>query len=562
MGMNSLASLLALTGAGVTGYLRGREQRAGFEAQEEDRAHRRAVRMRDVAQWGREDALRDEVTAASKPVAPQDASTYQPSVDDEGNAMPDNPTAGRRSVLGKVYDTPEAAGSAAEAANTPRATMGRVAGVYAKHGQVEKAGQLRAAIRAEDTAEQAQADQEFERGLRGSLASPDALADFMSQSHGDGMGGQVKFRAVPAQDGKSWRMHRVKPDGTMEPFGPQLTPDEQGMAVAGYMLSKSITPQQRMEHYRNLAKDKVDADFKDRQAATAEKNADTNEKWRANLADAANRKADAAVAKGAYERMDEADKLAYQSLNRQIETISTEIIKAQAQGMGDPAAIAKLRAQQTALQLQARSLLTKYQASAAPAPDPLGLRDSEPGAPLPTRVDPQEQAARDKDRANILQQELVKARQQAAIATDPAARSRAVSDVAALEREIELARRHQVSTKKSTRMTDVATALPRIPLGTAVPEVRPIDRVMPPPGPDPDPAEVAGANLDDARARLATAQQVLRQFGSRQKALRPDDFRAAQAELQAAERAEREALEAYSRHVPQQKAARGAYPRP
>jgi hypothetical protein len=98
-----------------------------------------------------------------------------------------------------------------------------------------------------------EANQMFDDGLRKAITKgPDALAEFMSESHADGKFGAVKFKAMPSADGKSWQMHRVADDGSLSPFGGRFESSESGYATAGMMLSRSVPDAAKVAHMLNV----------------------------------------------------------------------------------------------------------------------------------------------------------------------------------------------------------------------------------------------------------------------------------------------------------------------
>jgi hypothetical protein len=118
-----------------------------LKARAEDRAFDLEQRQRTRDQWKRDDDLRTSMTNAAKPVSVEDGSVYQPSVDDEGNAMPANPTAGRLKVGGKTFTDPAQAQDEAARQSTMPASMRRQAGALQGAGKLTEAQQLSAAAK-------------------------------------------------------------------------------------------------------------------------------------------------------------------------------------------------------------------------------------------------------------------------------------------------------------------------------------------------------------------------------------------------------------------------------
>lgn len=533
--MSGVANGLLQFAAGFgTGYLRQKERKEDRDREDEDRSFKREERDRQRKAWKKADDLDAAVTKASQPVEAQDATVYQPAVDDEGYDMPANPTAGRMAVAGQTFNDPQAAQAAVAAANTPQARMARVSEAYAGAGQLDKAQAVNTLRKQADTDQRETKLREAGSLLaRGGWNAVPALY----RRYDDGLEAKVEAD----KDGEGATVITMDKDG--KEVGRQKYRDIPHLfeTVAGQFDPKLWleSTNKRRDDDRAAARDAQTASYQGRMAAVAEQNADTNAAYRSDMADAATTRANAAAAKGAYERMPEAEKIAFQSINRQVETIQTEIIKAKAGGMADPAAIAELQAQSAGLQLRARTMLSKYQpeGGGAPRPDPLGLNapPAAAGGASSTKVDPKEQAARDKDRVAIITAELNTARQAVSTAADPAARSRAVSDVAALERELAGLQRTQPRQQAAARMasTEGAAVQP-----TAQPAAAPAAASPPAAAPAPTAPPTALAVVE---ARIMTELAPL-----------ADRVRVARAQLQmAAKSGDQRATATYSANLQQ-----------
>lgn len=472
--------LAFVTGLGG-GYLTARDRKLHLDARAADQTWKAEERQRQRREWERSDAVDGAVRDAAAPVEAKDATVYQPANDDEGNAMPANPTEGRMSVQGTHFSDPAEAEKAVAAANAPRARMGRVADAYASAGRIDKAEAVRTSVRQGEVAD-LQAKQLTEAddrdrkmreagGLlaRGGWAAVPTLYD----RYDDGLSARV------VEDGKGGAtVITIDKDG--KEVGKQAYRDLPHLfqTVAGQFDLKLWLDgeKDRRREDRELAKDQVDADYKAGSLDVARQNAATNEAYRKDMGTAATTRAENS-AKDPFAKMPEAEKLSFQSINRQIETIQTEIVKAQAGGMADPTAIAQLRQQAAGLQIRQRQLLEKYQPTQA-RPDPLGLRKPSAGGAGGEKVDPKEQAARDKDRVGIITAELDAARKQVGETADPTARARVIADVAALERELAGLKREQPARQASARMSAAVpaqaapaapVAAPAAPVAAAVP---------------------------------------------------------------------------------------------
>lgn len=108
----------------------------------EDRDYTLNQRARTLREQGEADALQASMRTAAAPAAVESGESYQPVVDDEGNPMPANPTAGTFKVAGQRYADEGAAKKAATEYNTPVATMRRQAQVLTGAGKTSDAAQL------------------------------------------------------------------------------------------------------------------------------------------------------------------------------------------------------------------------------------------------------------------------------------------------------------------------------------------------------------------------------------------------------------------------------------
>lgn len=281
-----------LAGMG-SGYLtaRDREEQRKIAAERDKRdADLHKLRMDEAAQ---NKADKDALRAAAAPVAVESGEVYQPAVDDEGNAMPANPTAGTFKVVASRFAERGVADAEAAKANDPKAVRGRVMSTLASQGNVVAADQMRTSgMQADaaqvqlDAAKRAEANQVFDQGLREAVTKgPDALAQFMSDSAADGKGGAVKFKAVVLPDGKSWQMHRVSDDGKLTPVANPFPNDENGMATAGFMLSRAVPEKDKLAHMLALREADRRAENDKAQIKIAQQNANTNEQYRRDQAE-------------------------------------------------------------------------------------------------------------------------------------------------------------------------------------------------------------------------------------------------------------------------------------
>ncbi len=159
MSGKDVAAFVAGLGTGALNqWMRNRDMARA----DEEQSWMRKDRERKEAEHQRAEQLRKELGDAYAPRAAQSAETYQPAVDDEGNAMPANPTAGTFKVDEQFTPTGarmgalpsmEAAQTAATAANQPRAQMQRVADAYGRAGMADKALTMRGMQRQDELGE-------------------------------------------------------------------------------------------------------------------------------------------------------------------------------------------------------------------------------------------------------------------------------------------------------------------------------------------------------------------------------------------------------------------------
>lgn len=255
---------------------RDQREKTVFDAQMQDRTEARADK----------DALRAAaapVTVDSAPVAPPIGSRDAPREPEDQGVR----------VAGKTYTDRASADAAAADANAPAARRARIASELIRQGKVIEADQLAAndltnranQIKVDD-AQRTQANQLFDEGVRKALQAGgwDGLAKFMSDSVADGAGGQAKFQAQRSQDGKV-RIMRVGEDGALSPAGPAFSDSEDGMATAGFMLSRAVPEAEKLKHALEVKKATSTEQYQAGMLGVAQKNANTNEAYRRDQAE-------------------------------------------------------------------------------------------------------------------------------------------------------------------------------------------------------------------------------------------------------------------------------------
>lgn len=379
--MSRTRNALAFMAGMGTNYFRARDRAEDQEAREEDRAYQREVRERQRKAWMQEDQMRNDLQAAAAPRVAQSGELYQPAVDDDGNPMPANPTAGTfiidrettpTGARKRVFTSMEEATKAASEANTPQARRSRMVDVLAASDPM-KAEQFRAQGLQTDAAEvqltQAQEAIQRDRALRemgglilkGGWASVPQVYDRYQDGNKatvkpDGKGGAVV--TVIGPDGKPTGEHK---------FGSLLEFFEQ---VAG-----GFDPKLWMQA-----------------AGRREEKAENQRRWEAEhgLRVNADRRAAAAAAReaakhAAESKLPPAVRAQYDSVREQIKAINAAMTKAQADGTWNPEGpgAQAILANLAVLQAQADRLLTPYlppEVRGAGGDDPLGIMGGDQGA--------------------------------------------------------------------------------------------------------------------------------------------------------------------------------------
>lgn len=250
----SIARALAILGAGASGFQGGQEQARQRSRQEEDDAFRREQRDRQRTDWSRSD---EEYARKQADQAAERAAMAPTEMKPE--LAPDQQGPQAFQVAGKTIADPAAAEAATQAYNAPQAGMRRAAGAVR---DPMRAAELQGRANQAETGDlnlqqsrEAAASSAFDKELVTSVQKKgwQGLADFMSKSKADGMGGQSKF-AVKVEGGNA-TIYPVGPDGTAMGQGMTLPDTEEGKAKATFLLSQKTTPAQKLEHFRTERND-------------------------------------------------------------------------------------------------------------------------------------------------------------------------------------------------------------------------------------------------------------------------------------------------------------------
>ena len=235
----------------IEGVLAGMSMRTKLRADEEDREALRKKRQEEdedrafsMSERARAVKMRTDMGNAAAEVAPVEVKQDRPAtMDNRDVGQADEaalPTAGY-DVAGKRFTDRGQAATAATEANTPQAVTARMSDVAMRNGEPLKAQQLRTGAMAEQTAKyqlndamRADLDAKFNADLQANVKDWDSLDKFVSESAGDGHGGQIKVKTVVSPDGKSRVVNVIAPDGTLHPTEKVVpnTPDGFATAVA------------------------------------------------------------------------------------------------------------------------------------------------------------------------------------------------------------------------------------------------------------------------------------------------------------------------------------------
>ena len=254
---------MALMGAAVARKGKEDEQdqidrEAERSARAEDRAALRTDRAFQQSERARMAANRDRVAAASAPVEPTDGTVYQPEVDDEGNPMPANPTAGTFKVGEQRFNDLPTAQAAGEVVRRKRMSTAMEQGGDFHGAQQLRTGavQEQAAQMQVDEAQRKFANARFDETM-GQVGSFDDLAGMISKMNGSATG--IKLQAQPSADGKKITLVQVNPDGTTTATQKTFDNTARGLEEAKVSFAKSIGPHDKITYLHQRATEEQQA---------------------------------------------------------------------------------------------------------------------------------------------------------------------------------------------------------------------------------------------------------------------------------------------------------------
>ncbi|GEQ77942.1 hypothetical protein CTTA_4947 [Comamonas testosteroni] len=178
--------------------------------------------------------------------------------------------------VNQTFNSAAEAQAAAKEYSSPAAMNARLVAAYRAAGQPDKALEVERNINQGqmsklqlDDAIQARADKAWDQGLNAAAANAESLAKYFSGSPLVG-GNQVK--AVPSADGKTVQFFSVGADGQQTALYQPVSSDPSAWAPLLTQMSRSLQPEQRLQHMYRLDESRrlqanADRDFELRKQA-------------------------------------------------------------------------------------------------------------------------------------------------------------------------------------------------------------------------------------------------------------------------------------------------------
>ena len=384
----SMLRALAMMGAGSSGYIHGEQEQQEQQRRQNEEAFLQQQRAYQTSQMQRVLQQQADMSAAGAPVqaAPDMANTpdgpMQRMVKPEDQDNRDVGQPGEQApmpalAVGKQAGlNPMQAQAAVAAQNTPEAVQARQ---IAALGRTDPAAALKLQAEAlktqgdQITVQAQKFDQQVNKGVGGSW---DSFTENLNKINPD----HAPSRFIPDPDGKMGTIEERQADGSWKPTPARYANSVQGQQEAAAALSQHTPPMEKVKHImaqEQLSRqEKRDADLHEVSMLHAKAQQAYWEGLNQNRADAIEQKGDAAAGKTA--KIPEEDKALLTDLNKQLELINSERVKAQASGMWQPDSpgAMSIKKQEAGLMMQRDSLLAKYRDRAGPSGpvDPLGIR--------------------------------------------------------------------------------------------------------------------------------------------------------------------------------------------
>jgi hypothetical protein len=260
-----MASFLAGMGGG---YLKAREKTAQDERQAKQDAWQGELQGRQRSEWQEADNLKSDLKRAAEPVSTgsvvtdaagssaftkdADAATMLADMSSAKNSGTATQNATR--VVDSVYTDPAKADEATKLATTPEAQNTRIVDAYKRSGQADKALTMQAAMRQGELGDIQLANTKFQQRIGDWMGGGfDGFRDGLNGFEAGPFKGKKIDFSISA-DGKTRSVVAIGPDGQPQPTGLVVPNSNEGLYQLGYILDKSVTPEQRLKMHREEKK--------------------------------------------------------------------------------------------------------------------------------------------------------------------------------------------------------------------------------------------------------------------------------------------------------------------
>lgn len=262
----------AALAAGVNGYFRGARMTQDAEEQKDEKAWRDEQRAAARQQLQDQQAERQALKDAGRPVALVEGAggaIKPPEMDNRDVGLAENaalPNQGLQQggfqVAGKTFGDRAAADAEVTRQNSSEAVNQRVVQAYRGLGQFEKAMTVEQGARSAELQNMQLAEQRWKRDLGKAMIGGHAgLAAFAASSEAGPLAG-MKPEAQVSADGKTVQYGVRDAGGAFKPLPDlQFSNDRNGVTLAGWALNQFIPSEARMAHYlaeKNREEDRGD----------------------------------------------------------------------------------------------------------------------------------------------------------------------------------------------------------------------------------------------------------------------------------------------------------------
>lgn len=260
-----MASFFAGMGSG---YLKAREKTVQDERQAKQDAWQGELQGRQRSEWQEADNLKSDLKRAAEPVSTgsvvtdaagssaftkdADAATMLADMSSAKNSGTATQNATR--VVDSVYTDPAKADEATKLATTPEAQNTRIVDAYKRSGQADKALTMQAAMRQGELGDIQLANTKFQQRIGDWMGGGfDGFRDGLNGFEAGPFKGKKIDFSISA-DGKTRSVVAIGPDGQPQPTGLVVPNSNEGLYQLGYILDKSVTPEQRLKMHREEKK--------------------------------------------------------------------------------------------------------------------------------------------------------------------------------------------------------------------------------------------------------------------------------------------------------------------